>query len=412
MARLVAVVCCLASILALATPAAAQASDTAAPEVGLTTPITGGSVTLVGNIVPVGFVDLSGPVSDDTGVAHVRVQLQRLSDRLFWTGTEWQSAPAWNEAALSAETWTVPAVDFAVPGLYSMRFSTLDTVGNWSSVKQNPRLRLAAVDDTTAPTGQFLYEGLHQILLPPEPTVFVSESPFMEGSYYVEVLADDDIGVARVVVQVQRNDPRAFWNGTDWQPEPAWVPTAFGGRSTLTPWRTVTPIDFDEAGAYTVRMNLRDLAGNVSTAAANQKMTVQIVADEALPLARMTAPFWDYSILPGDILRSAPSPRPVAPGIQRVAGQAFDEGVGVASVRVQIERTDTRAYWNGSAWQASPVWVAARLRIPVSPNTVGWQLDRVDLTAPGDYAVRLSATDLAGNRSGSADNWKSFFTVA
>lgn len=399
-----------ALVLLGAGPAAA---DTEPPVVTLTVPVTGGSVTLPGSYVPTGTVDLSGTVTDATGVDFVRLQVQRRSDEHFWNGVGWVSTPAWVTATVTEDTWLLPQVEFVVEGSYAVRFATRDTAGVTGGVRDNPRYRLEAVNDITAPTGKFLSEALHGIVRPDEPTVFETDASFAAGTYHVEVRAEDEIGVAYAAIQIVREGPRPYWNGTSWQWGPKWVTVPLGDRLTFTPYKTTTPVDFTQPGTYTVRMFLRDFAGNASTAAANPQMTVVIAADETAPVARMTTPFWEYAILPGGAVRPGhPTRNTMSPGIQRIAGQAADVGLGVESVRAQIERrTAPNMYWNGSAWQSDPIWFATRLFVGDNPNLVGWRVLNVDMTEPGSYAVRLSAIDFAGNRSFAADNWRSFIRI-
>lgn len=57
-----------------------------------------------------------------------------------------------------------------------------------------------------------------------------------------------------------------------------------------------------------------------------------------------------------------------------LAGWAGDE-VGIRSVRMVIRNTETKKFWNGTAWQDSPITVIAKLNRMQGAANVLWNYD-------------------------------------
>lgn len=71
-----------------------------------------------------------------------------------------------------------------------------------------------------------------------------------------------------------------------------------------------------------------------------------------------------------------------------ITGTASDATSGVARVDILIQRADSSQYYNGSGWQASPIWLLAT-------GTTAWSYSFVPTTTV-TYTVSSRATDQAG----------------
>ena len=121
-----------------------------------------------------------------------------------------------------------------------------------------------------------------------------------------------------------------------------------------------------------------------------------IPADTTIPFSNVTFPAND------EIL---------SPDIHNITGIASNDSSGITAVRVRIQQIgiSTARYWDGKAWTSTSVYPEASLNSDGS----AWTLADVDLTAPGNYRIRVQAVDSAGNRAGAIDNPKTdFFVVA
>ncbi len=121
------------------------------------------------------------------------------------------------------------------------------------------RIRFRAYETPTTPIESPAFLLLVDTL-PPTVTVTspapseVAESLTLAGS------ADDATsGVMEVSITLQ-NDGGLYWNGSDWQPAPAWL-TASG----TTSWQYSGPLPAWGDGYYTVRARARDTAGHEAT---------------------------------------------------------------------------------------------------------------------------------------------------
>ncbi len=88
-------------------------------------------------------------------------------------------------------------------------------------------------------------------------------------------------------------------------------------------------------------------------------------------------------------------------------GSANDTGVAVVSVRVQKQFTEPREYWDGNGWITTSVFLPAT----TANNGTTWTLPDVDLDEVGNYRIRLTANDFAGNFANSGANPSTDFTV-
>ncbi|OED43944.1 hypothetical protein AB833_02660 [Chromatiales bacterium (ex Bugula neritina AB1)] len=92
-----------------------------------------------------------------------------------------------------------------------------------------------------------------------------------------------------------------------------------------------------------------------------------------------------------------------------ITGVASDNSSGVRLVSVRVERYDVspKEYWNGTHWTSgSRRFLSATLN---ADNT--WALPGIDLSANGDYRIRLVVRDQANNIARAKHNPVTYFTV-
>ncbi|MBE0448164.1 MAG: Ig-like domain-containing protein [Actinobacteria bacterium] len=102
---------------------------------------------------------------------------------------------------------------------------------------------------------------------------------------------------------------------------------------------------------------------------------------------------------------SAPTTAIMAPtGMVGFASRAYNiyglstDNLGIASVELAISRQSDHAYWNGTDWQASEVWVKAKIIARKERSSATWSY-RWILPEGGntDYQIRARAIDSSGN---------------
>ncbi|MFZ5916154.1 MAG: hypothetical protein ACOYZ7_04415 [Chloroflexota bacterium] len=149
-------------------------------------------------------------------------------------------------------------------------------------------------------------------------------------------------------------------NGGDW--------VAATSGVVGTSWDDPVPYSNGDTVQYRVRaVNGAGLEGPWS--AASSGITLDFIAPDS---AVTTHGYYNAFNWPGMIL-----------------GASSDTGSDVAIVHITIQRASDSQYWNGTAWQAGPLWLAAT-------GAINWQYT----FAPADgetYDIRSRATDYADN---------------
>ena len=130
-------------------------------------------------------------------------------------------------------------------------------------------------------------------------------------------------------------------------------------------------------------------------------------ADTTAPVAETLTRFFAdrYRFPDGRVI--TPNRR-LAAGPQDITGFATDVGLGVDWVQVQIERRQNGQVdyldrsGGGDVWIPTPTWNQRDLT--ETADDWRWRVDDVSMDAGAEYVVRVSAQDLAGNRSKARDN--------
>jgi hypothetical protein len=212
--------------------------DSLAPTVTISFPANGQLLRSLSGINGTA-VDNSVETVRGSSVAQVLVSLRRASDGLYWNGTAWSAIAASVPAALSADgKWTLAQAPTGAnlrTDSYAIQATAIDRAGNRSVARASANVNT----DATAPS---------LTIDTPTPNVLLRQLRRVSGT------ASDNpggIGLDRVVVALQRQSDRLWWNGR------AWTDTFTPLRATVTgnayalttglPPTTATP-----AGSYLV----------------------------------------------------------------------------------------------------------------------------------------------------------------
>ena len=326
---------------------------------------------------PNGSGTILGTATDDqSGLTLTRVRIRRSSPagNEFWNGSAWQGAIAWHTVTPDADgNWSFGGVDLTTTANYTINTIGRDGAGNVSTAVENPATTFSVTsEDTAGPVVRLVPELDGQTI----PTT---------ASYDLTGTAIDPSGVNVVRVRLRRLTSAGveYWNGSSWGSStvPPFVDLAADGSWTLP------DVDLSEGGSYVVQMIARDVEGNASFAADNGVVQFEVGGQDT------TGPSVDIV---------SPTEREVVSlGVTLTIDGTSSDASGVDLVRVRIRRSTASglAYWDGSTWVPTSVW------LDVVPDGNGdWQLAGVQNSEIGSYRIQLIGFDGAGNISPLTEN--------
>ena len=353
--------------------------DVTAPVVVATSPTNGDVLT------PNASATISGTATDDVSVitlTRVRIRRTTTAGNEFWSGSDWQGLIVWHDVTPDSNgAWSLGGVDLSTIASYTINTIGRDGVGNVSTAVENPfvNFSVAAADDTGPVVS--LDPGLDGADIAPD------------GAFDITGTVTDQSAIDFVRLRIRRLTSAGveYWNGGSWV------------SSVQRPFATVTAdgtwvlpdVDLSQSGSYVVHLLGRDSFLNVSNATANGIGGFDVVSSDSQgPLVEVTAPTERQIFGVGGAPMS-------------ISGTSSDPS-GVDLVRVPIRRTAASgfAFWDGSQWVSSSVW------LDVSPDSSGnWQLSGVQHDEVGAFRIQLSGFDGAGNVSTATDNGSHLFFV-
>jgi hypothetical protein len=278
-----------------------------------------------------------------SGVASVRVAIQRASDRLYYNGTTWSSTQSWITAT-GTTSWTMsftPMVETA----YTVTSLARDSCGN---------------SQYTPSVGTFTYD-----ITAPASAVTTTGCLNPLGGLIQGSASDASSGVASVQVTLQRASDRLYYSGFSWGPTTVWI-TASG--TTVWSLGFIPPVET----VYTVTSRATDRCGNVQSVLG----TGAIFYDATQPQSSITTT---------SCLNTWPG---------AIRGAANDALSGIAYVQVNLQRASDALYYNGASWAAPATWISAT-------GTTSWSLPFTP-TVESLYTVTASSVDNCGNVQGTA----------
>lgn len=254
---------------------------------------------------------INGTANDAvSGVAAVRIALQRASDGFYYSGSSWGPTTAWITAS-GTTAWSLPFMP-TVETVYTTSSQAIDQSGNVQSILG---------------TGAFTYDFT-------QPHSSITTTGCVDSSFKaIEGAASDAVsGVADVRIKLQRASDGLYYNGAVWAPGVTWV-NAIGTSSWSVPFTpTVQTL-------YTATASCMDHCGNVQGS-----LSVITFTHDLNPPSSTIATSGYYSGWIGSIL-----------------GTAHDGESGVARVDVRLQRASDGKYYDGSSWTSSSQWIPASL---------------------------------------------------
>ena len=194
--------------------------------------------------------------------------------------------------------------------------------------------------------------------------------------------AQDERGLAGVVLQLQRISDGAVFNGT------AFVRPQLGITLATTLQRIGTlPSGIGEAALFTIS----DPLPTGAQAQEGEYLVLATAGDNSGLRGEARAKFI-IDRTPPELSIIAPANRRVLQSLSTIAGRVSDEVAGVESVDVVLQRNSDGAYFNGAQF------VSARTLLPTRIQNTTWILATpLPRFTDGIYAITAIATDRAGN---------------
>jgi len=208
------------------------------------------------------------------------------------------------------------------------------------------------------------------------------------SSYTVEGLVSaEQIDGLTVQISIERldNDPRLFWNGSNWQ---ASAENIFQAATVTAESWSLSGVDLSEIGEYKIQIFAVDDQGNQTDPSSDTTEFTVTSADTTAPEISVGNPVNASTVL-SNISYT-------------VQGAVTDDISGIQSVDVSIRRlgVSPELFWDGTTWQASPVDIF----LTATVNNEEWSLAGVDLSVSGQYQAQLIARDFAGNETDTSEN--------
>jgi len=347
--------------------------DKTAPAVNIAQPVENGAYSSLSSA--------NGTASDSSGrtLTSVTVSLYRYAN---------------SSTGLTAGYWAGGSIWSA--GYGAANEVLADGTTNWQRTLPTPgqgltsgsyRLRATATDGA----GNLVRSSYVTFTIDSVPTSIIFTEPAdgasLETLTSVSGIATENAGgsgVDRVELTVKRNSDNLYWSGSAWGDQTALTTTLTSISSGLKWTRTnnlPSGVDLLD-GDYTLRTTVYDKAGN------SQSATITITVDNTAPTLTVTEP------APGGSYSS----------LSAATGTTEDTGgSGVTGVTVRLYRAASddgiiaEGYWNGSSWDAT--YSTGANEVPAD-GTANWSLTLPTPEqgfAPGQYQLRATARDAAGN---------------
>ncbi len=299
------------------------------------TPTTSGAQTAAT------YTSLQGTAADaSSGVIGVMITIRWVNTNQFWNGTTFVAGATFLPAG-GTTSWSYA---FAPQGgqTYEIQSRATDAAGNVQSL-----LGLS----------QFTYDATG-----PDSTVQTSGA-YTPATWPGAIAGTATTGagatITLVEVEVQRASDGMYWNGAAFQAAPIFIPA-----TGTTSWSLPFAVTVD---TFTILSRATDDTAAVESALGSA--TILVSTD--LPTSTITtAGVLTIGAWPG-----------------AVAGTASGGSGGIVLVELEIQRDSDGLYWNGTAWQAAPIFLPAT-------GTVAWSL----AFTPDEgqtYTLRARATDAA-----------------
>jgi len=289
---------------------------------------------------------ITGTASDATsGVARVDILIQRGDTNQYYNGLGWQGSPLWL-LATGTTSW-------------SYSFVPTETVTYNVSSRATD---VAGLVQTALGSGTIYFDNT-------APTSAVGTSGFYRAATWTGAItgtaSDVGSGVQKVEITLRRVNDGLYYDSSGWVGSAVWLPAS--GTESWSYAFAPTP-----GMTYEVRSRATDNVGNVQSPVS---AAATFMLDIGLPTSAVgTSGYYGTLTWTGNI-----------------TGTASDAESGVARVDITIQRGDTNQYYNGSWWQATPVWLLAS-------GTTAWYYHPFTPEHGTTYTIQSRAQDAAGNQ--------------
>ena len=283
-----------------------------------------------------------GTASDATsGVQAVELRIQRTSDGQFWNGATFQAAPAFVAATVTGGNWSY-AFGPVEGESYSVSSRATDFAGNV---------------ETTLGSATFLFDTIAPASTP-------TTSGFQTAATYTTIqgtASDATSGVVGVMITIRWVNANLYWNGAAFVAAPVFLPA--GGS---TSWNYAFAPQSGQT--YEIQSRATDAAGNVQSTLGQSQFTYDATGPDSTV---QTSGAYTPATWPGAIAGTATT----------------GAGATITLVELEIQRASDGQFWNGAAFQAAPVFMAAT-------GTTSWSLTFA--VTIDTFTVLSRATDSTG----------------
>ena len=203
------------------------------------------------------FPNFSGTVQDESGVAGVVLQLQRVSDGAIFNGTAFVRPQAGITLATTLRRIGKPPSGVGEAALFTIS----DPLPTGSDVQEGEYFVLATAGDTSGLRGEararFIIDRT-----PPELSIIAPANRRVLQSLATIAgrVSDEVSGVQSVEILLQRNSDGSFFNGAQFGAARTLLPT----RIQNTTYILATPLPRFTDGTYTITAIATDRAGNTT----------------------------------------------------------------------------------------------------------------------------------------------------
>ncbi len=342
----------------------AQAGDTVPPYVTITNPVDG-------SISDPTILTINGNAGDAVGLQMVEVSVKQLSTNLYYNGVGFNAGVQTYLPTNGMAYWTFSLPAAALTnGAYLLEARAKDTSNNTQSQTVTFTAQSAGgpVSDAILPTGA--------ILVPANGASYTSASTLAN----LNGTAADNNQVSEVLVWM-RDSSNNYFNGNSWTS----ATPVTQNVGTVSPWNWAVPINAWKNDTFTIFLQIRDGANNLTTV--SNQFTVSGISGGG---AADTVPPEIYVYNPADNANQTPY------SFTTISGRAAD-AFGISNITLALKNTSTVMYYNGNAFASSTKY----LLYPTFTNN-GTGID-FSYTVPssiytnGGYALEVNATDQSGN---------------
>jgi hypothetical protein len=305
---------------------------------------------------------ISGNSTDPggSGIKSIQINIKRLSDNRYWTGTFWATSISWLNVSGST-TWyyNSGAIVWTSGVKYQVQSRALDYAGNLELSLSSTVFLI----DKEGPVSNIAY---------PLDDSLLKELSEISGNAYDSGGSTIDI-VELCIFNIETN---SFWDGLQWKSssKEIWLPV-----SGTTSWSyDSTFINWQSSSGFNFSTRARDKAGNYGI----QSSYIKVIIDNLPPFVDISYP------LNGSELTE----------LNEITGIASDNIAGIEKVFIIIEKTDDKtAYWAGSSWSSTKKILITELKSGISTYTWSYNSSNVKWESNTNYSIQWHSVDLAGN---------------